>query len=68
VSEEKERNACVQEKVANMHLVKHANIAENHVIPKDLVNKYLSTHPTINILFLQLKQYICISIYIYLRV
>lgn len=42
VLEEKEQNACVQEKVANMHLVKHVSIAENHVIPEEPANKYLS--------------------------
>jgi len=34
VLEEKELNACVQEEVANMHPVKHANFAENHEIPE----------------------------------
>lgn len=42
VLEEKEQNACVQEKVANMHPVKHVSIAENHVIPEEPANKYLS--------------------------
>ena len=46
--EERELNACVQEKVVNMHLVKHANFAENHVIPEELVNKYFIIETEIN--------------------
>jgi hypothetical protein len=50
VLEEKKQNACVQEKVVNMHLAKHANIAENHVIPEELVNRF-----NINIHFFSMK-------------
>lgn len=48
VLEEKELNACVQEKVANMHLVNHVNFAENHVIPEKLANKYFIIETEIN--------------------
>ena len=41
VLEEKELNACVQKRVANMHLVNYVNFAENHVTPEKLANKYL---------------------------
>jgi hypothetical protein len=48
VLEERELNACVQEEVANMHLVNHVNFAENHVIPEELVNKYFIIETEIN--------------------
>jgi hypothetical protein len=40
VLEEKELNVCVQVEVANMHLVKHVDTAENHVRPEKPANKY----------------------------